>query len=464
MPQIECDVAVIGAGTAGLAAERRARARGAKTLLIDPAFRGTTCAAVGCMPSKLLIAAANAAHTARNADLFGIRATLEVDGPAVMRRVREYRDSFVAGVQDTIHDLPDGVAIKARASFAEPGLLALDTGGTVKAETIIIATGASSMLPGPFESVKDRVWSNEDVFEIDDLPKTLAVVGAGPLGLELAQAFARLGVEVSVFDQGNSLAGLDEDDSRCLAEILQSEMDIHTGADVSPVLSDGGITFEWAGNKQEFEKVLMAAGRPPALDGLCLERSGLELDDHGTPLFDPRTLQCGDAPVFVIGDANHDRAVLHEASDEGTIAGENAATYPNVRKASRKVPLVVAFVHPGVAMVGQLPKDEEYVTAFADYSDQGRAKVDGNAHGFARLHADKSGKLIAATLCMPDAEHVAQYLALAISAGMTAGDILDQPIYHPTLEEGLRSALEQLCTKCDAPTPWQRRAGPQLGS
>ncbi|MEY8841761.1 FAD-dependent oxidoreductase, partial [Cribrihabitans sp. XS_ASV171] len=128
MTLYQTDVAVIGAGTAGLAAERHAREAGAKTLLIDPAFAGTTCATVGCMPSKLLIAAADAAQAARGAERFGVRAEPRIDGPAVLQRLRALRDDFVAGVRASIARLPEGVCLTARARFEAPGRLVLDTG------------------------------------------------------------------------------------------------------------------------------------------------------------------------------------------------------------------------------------------------------------------------------------------------------------------------------------------------
>ena len=204
------DVAIIGAGTAGLAAERKARASGTRTLLIDPYFSGTTCANVGCMPSKLLIAAGNAAHHVRMAGEFGIETgPPKVDGPKVMARVRRLRDDFVSGVKKQIADLPDGVTVKAAARFASPTELALDDGRIVAAKAIVIAVGSSPVIPPPFEDLGDAVITNESLFGLKDLPGSVGVIGAGPLGLELAQALARLGVHVEVFDKSARLAGLE---------------------------------------------------------------------------------------------------------------------------------------------------------------------------------------------------------------------------------------------------------------
>lgn len=155
MTDLQCDVAIIGAGTAGLAAQRSASKLGASTLLIDPEFRGTTCAATGCMPSKLLIAAGDAAHAVRDAGAFGIAANPEVDGRAVMRRLNKVRARFVQGVKDSISDLPEAVRITARARFDGPDRLLLDDGRSLAAKSVVIATGATPALPEPFRAVSD---------------------------------------------------------------------------------------------------------------------------------------------------------------------------------------------------------------------------------------------------------------------------------------------------------------------
>jgi dihydrolipoamide dehydrogenase len=151
MSSRSCDVAVIGAGTAGMAAERSARRAGASTLLIDDRFAGTTCASVGCMPSKLLIAAASAANAVRRAPLFGVRTNApQVDGPAVLDRVRGQRDAFVGGVKAALHRLPQGVMVRGSAKFVGPTALELADGQRIDAKAVVIATGAAPSIPDVF--------------------------------------------------------------------------------------------------------------------------------------------------------------------------------------------------------------------------------------------------------------------------------------------------------------------------
>lgn len=450
MVQLECDVAVIGAGTAGLAAERNARAAGARTLLVDDGFAGSTCAVDGCMPSKLLIAAADAAWTAGQAGVFGIRTRIDTDGTAVMTRLRQERDRFVSHVRDSIRKIPQEVRIAARARFAAPGLLDLGDGRRIRAGAIVIATGAAPVVPDAFSDVESLILTNETLFELKDLPAAVAVIGAGPLGVEMAQALARLGVRVEVFDRGDTLAGLsDRPVSDKLHALLGDEFPVHLG--VSPSVSRDGkvVVVSCGGQDRRFDRLLVAAGRKPRLRALNLGAAELSLDDHGTPLFDPETLQCGSAPVFVAGDANHDRPVLHEAAHEGVIAGTNAARWPDAPlRHTRHAPLAIAFTRPETATVGQVPApgDDDTATASADFDNQGRTTIAALGGGLCHLYARRhDGRLTGASLCAPGGAHLAHLLAWALEAGLSVADLLDRPFYHPTFEEGLKPALRQLC-------------------
>ncbi|RKE50506.1 MULTISPECIES: dihydrolipoyl dehydrogenase [unclassified Sphingomonas] len=466
MTKLTCDVAIIGAGTAGLAAERSARRNGAKTLLIDEGFGGTTCASVGCMPSKLLIAAGNAMHAVEHASVFGVEASGKVDGVAVMARVRKERDAFVAGVETSIDKLPEEVKIEARAKFAGATILSLSDGSEVHAKSVVIATGSSPASPEMFDGVRDRVLTNESIFDLKDLPNSLGVIGAGALGLELAQAMARLGVDTMVFDTGETIGGLkDRHVAEAYHAILSREMPILLGVELTVEPDGDGVKLAWSGSasgEQRFDYLLVATGRPPRIKGIGLETTGLALNDHGMPDYDCETMQCGTAPIFIAGDADHDRAVLHEASAEGMIAGRNAASYPEVTPGKRTVPFAITFTHPNVAVIGKIAKDDDADTVIgtASYDDQGRAKVEACNAGLVRFYADRrDGRLTGATMAGPAVEHSAHLIAWAIQSGWTATEVLDLPIYHPTFEEGMKGALRSICSEVHAPTPPDRDDG-----
>ncbi len=453
---LTCDVAIVGAGTAGLAAERSARKHGATTLLIDDRFAGTTCATVGCMPSKLLIVAGAAVHAARAAAVFGIEIpTVGVDGRAVMARVRAERDAFVAATLASMEQLPAGVRVQATARFLDQNTLALDDGRRVLARAIVVATGARPQVPPLFAALGDRVLTHENIFELAELPRSLAVVGAGPLGLELAQALVRLGVTVQVFDAAKALPRIpDAEVAAAVKAIMEAELPIHLGVTLSVQRDGADAVLSWTGassGSARFERVLLASGRPPQLGRLDLAASGLALDKHGTPRFHPATLQCSKAPIFIAGDADGERAVLHEASFEGTIAGRNAAAFPKVHPAKRSVEFSLMFTDPPVAMIGSAP-DDDTVIGTSSYADQGRAKVEARNVGLARLYADREdGRLTGAALVGPGMDHLAHLLAWSIERGDTATALLDLPFYHPTLEEGLKPALREICAAVHAP-------------
>ena len=358
-----------------------------------------------------------AAHAVRRAHVFGIEASPRIDDAAVMARVRRERDEFVAGTCESITELPDGIAIKARARFTGPAALALDDGSTVAARAIVIATGARPMIPDAFAPLGDLILTNETIFELKTLPPSVAVIGAGSIGLELAQALARLGVEVEVFDQAERIVGLSDDAvARCLTTLLRQEFPIRLGVEVGAErdADGGGATVRWSGaasGERRFARVLIASGRPPSLDELDLKATGIALTDRGVPEYDFGTLQCGSAPIFMAGDADGDRAVLHEASAEGAIAGRNAARYPEVKSAERGAAFQVMFTDPPLAVLGE-PADDDAVIGEASYADQGRAKIEARAAGLVRLYAAPAdGRLTGATLAAPGMDHIAHLIA-----------------------------------------------------
>lgn len=456
MTNLDCHVAIIGAGTAGLAAERRARADGATTLLIDDKFAGTTCATVGCMPSKLLIAAAHVAHAARSATIFGIKVPEpEIDGFAVMARVRKERDAFAATTIETIKDIPSDIRIRSRARFVNATTLVLEDGRQIKAKAIVIATGSQPRIPPMFAALGDRVLTNETIFDLANLPRAVAVIGAGPLGLELAQALVRLGVDTQVFDQGKHLAGLHDDAVAAeLHMILERELPIRLGVELDAKRVSDSVQLTWNGSSSgqgTFDYALVAVGRPPSVEGIGLDKTELILDKHGVPEFDSNTLRCGSSSIFLAGDADGERAILHEASFEGAIAGGNAAAYPKVEEAKRSVPFSVMFTDPPLAVVGK-PAAQDSVIGHASYADQGRAKIEARSAGLVRVYASHpDGRLTGATMVGPGMEHIGHLITWAISRGETAASLLTLPFYHPTFEEGLKPALREICAAIQAP-------------
>lgn len=451
------DVAVIGAGTAGLNARREVEKAGASFVLIESGPYGTTCARVGCMPSKLIIAAANAAQGVRVAETFGVHpGSCHVDGPAVMERIRAERDRFTGAVVEATEQIPEAFRLAGRARFVDTTTLEVGGHTRVRARAVVIATGSRPTVPPPFDALPDRVDVNDDLFEWPDLPRSVAVVGTGIMGLELGQALHRLGVQVAFFNPFDQVGPFtDPALQREARETFRRELELHVGIrDVMAERADGGVRIRWieAGERHDrmFDRVLVAAGRRPNLAGLGLERTGLELDERGMPPWDPRTCQCGEAPIFLAGDASGHRQLLHEASDEGHIAGANATRYPEVTAHVRRTSLTIAFTEPQIGLVGTTYRalGEGVAIGQFSYANQGRARVLAINEGLVRLYADRrSCALIGAEMFGHGVEHMAHLLAWAIQGRFTVQDALSMPFYHPVLEEGLRSALRDLANE-----------------
>lgn len=205
------DVAVIGAGSAGLRAYRAAKKETDSAVLIEGGPYGTTCARVGCMPSKLLIAAAEAAHGAAEARRFGVDVgPIQVNGRAVMERVRRERDRFVGFVVEGTESIPAEDRIRGYARFIDDHQLQIDDHTLVHASRVVIATGSRPAYPGAWNELGDRLLVNDDIFDWQDLPASVAVFGPGVIGLELGQALSRLGVEVLTFGRGGQVGPLSD--------------------------------------------------------------------------------------------------------------------------------------------------------------------------------------------------------------------------------------------------------------
>ena len=448
------DVAVIGAGTAGLAAYRAAKAAGASAVVIEGGPYGTTCARVGCMPSKLLIAAAEAAHAVQRAGGFGVHAEARIDGREVMERVRRERDRFVGFVLQGVEGIPAADRIRGHAKFVSRNVLDVE-GTRVHARSVVIATGSRPAIAPILRGLGDRLVVNDDVFSWERLPKSVAVFGPGVIGLELGQALARLGVRVVVLGRGGRVGPItDPLVHRAAVTAFSNEFVLDPDAHVTRVERAGDeVEIEYRGPEGEarverFEYVLAATGRTPNLESLGLENAGLELDPKGVPVLDPLTLQAGATSVFIAGDVANYAPLLHEAADEGKIAGDNAARFPKVSRGQRRAPLGIVFTDPQIAIVGggfASLKAHALAAGEVSFEDQGRSRVMLRNHGHLRAYGDPAtGRFLGAEMVGPDAEHIGHLLAWALQAGMTVKQMLSMPFYHPVVEEGLRTALRDL--------------------
>ena len=484
-PTRHVDVAIIGAGTAGQTAFSQLDQVTDNIVIINDGYWTTTCATVGCMPSKLLIAAAERAHHARDSAEFGINTHNEVnipiDGQQVMQRVQAERDRFTGFIKDKVNGWDDAKKICGRASFNEQGLIAVND-ELIKAKYIIIATGSKPYVPEDWaNSLGDKLLTSDTVFELNDIPKSMAVIGAGAIGLELAQAFNRLGCEVTLFNKSARVGGLkDQKVTDKAIACLSQELDMVLNADITLIKQQQGqaiihykakaadnaddATQTWQG-----DYVLVATGRRHNLLSMQAQNIGIEFDQHNQPQdIDSSTGQVKDSHVYIVGDANAHLPLLHVASDEGFQAATDIKqrlskdaliesqtenkNHQDYRQAIcyPKTPMAVVFCEPQIASVGRtLPQldesDADYLIGEVSFDDQGRSRVMGVNCGLLRIYAcQHSHKILGASMIAPDAEYIAHILATAISNNLTVTDLLAAPFYHPTILEGLRTALRDI--------------------
>ncbi|SFT91032.1 MULTISPECIES: dihydrolipoyl dehydrogenase [unclassified Pseudoalteromonas] len=464
MKELQTDVVVIGAGTAGLSAYRNAKQFTQNVLMIESGPYGTTCARVGCMPSKLLIAAAEAAHSIEMAPAFGVHSSKPViDGKAVMARVKSERDRFAGFVVEAVDEIPSEDKIRGYAQFLDANRVQIDDHTIITAKRFVIATGSRPSYPGVFNNFGDRLIINDDVFDWDDLPESVAVFGPGVIGLEIGQALHRLGVKVKLFGVGGAIGPLTDPVVKDYANtVFAEEFYVDTDSNVSDMKKVGNkaeLTYtdkQGVKHTEQFDYVLAATGRVPNTDKLGLENTGIDLDERGVPTADAHTMQCGDSHIFIAGDASNMIPLLHEASDQGTIAGQNAGRYPQVRAGLRRAKIAAVFSDPQIAMVGESFKEISERLGSCDcfeigevsFENQGRSRVMLKNKGHMRVYAEHgTGLFLGAEFIGPQAEHIAHLLAWAVQNKMTVPQMLDMPFYHPVIEEGLRTALRDLNAK-----------------
>jgi dihydrolipoamide dehydrogenase len=450
------DVVIIGAGTAGLTARKEVAKVTDNYIVVDDGPMGTTCARVGCMPSKVLIQAANDFHRRHSLEEQGIEGSenLIINQDKAMAHVRKLRDRFVKGVKSSLPAWSDKLVPK-RATFIDAHTLDLGD-EQVSAGKIIIATGSRPVIPGPWNEFKDHLVTTDEFFELETLPETVAVIGLGVIGLEIGQALNRLGVKVIAAGLGKELGGLTEPELQDYTlKKLSEEMPIYTkGANLVGIDSNNKLLVEVDGKQLAVDKAIMAVGRRPNIDKLNIENLNVELN-RGIPAFSQTTFSLNEQKhIFLVGDVTGERALLHEAADEGLIAGHNAVNIESCFK--RRPVLGITFSDPNIATIGsrwaQLKEEgTDFVTGFVSFEGQGRSIVKLKEKGMLKIFADhKDGKILGAELFAPDGEHLAHLIAWGIALKLSVQEMLTMPFYHPVIEEGLRTALRDARDQLEA--------------
>lgn len=460
-PIYHTDTAIVGAGTAGLTAHRTLLKNGIPSLLIEKNHKvHTTCAAVGCMPSKLLIAAAHSRYIAQQAlHVFGSISQLDntPNDTSLWTRIQSERDRFTSLVHQGTNPLllstwaPNiplsGLTTSTTASLSAysptdeyPFTLNLQTHTTsriLKAKKLIQASGSVPFIPTVWHPhltlLNTALHTNETIFELNKTPKSIAVIGAGVIGVELSSAFHQLGTNTHLISPTapSQLLSLSPASSSSYSQYLaQQGINLHLETTILQAYYDNNTSL-WTltlsnTTTVQVEKVLLATGRKPNI------------------LPDTTTIPLNHQ--LIIGDASSTHPLLHEAALDG------AHAYDWRQQADNRVeltPLRIVFGYPQVAIVGNVPPNQP-PHGHVCFADQGRSRVQAENVGHLSIWFNENKELMAAEIIHPRAEHLAPLLAWATQARQTCDQLLSMPFFHPVIEEGLRTALRTAQTKINS--------------
>lgn len=448
------DVAIIGAGTAGISAFKEAKKYTNKILIIDRGPLGTTCARVGCMPSKVLIQAANSFYERHLFESQGISGAdcLKISIEATLAHVRKMRDHFTSGIVKYINSLGNQF-ICSEAQLLSPNIIKINN-DTIFAKSIIIATGSYDGYPEEWRALGNKLLTSETIFEQQSISNIIGVIGAGSIGLELGQALSRMGVTISIFTSGAFVGGLsDPQVNKVAIQIFKDECSLYLNKEAQ-ILHDNKGLFIRTNRKFAVNQILSAVGRKPNIDKLGLNKIDISLDQYGIPEYDKTTMKISNSSLFIAGDVNKYNPLLHEAADEGRIAAYNALN--TTQCFQRRTPISIVFTDPNIVVVGRPFKDldiADIVIGEVNFSNQGRAKIIQKNKGLLRIYGTKkNGLLLGAEMIAPQGEHLGHLLAWAIYKKLSAFDVLKMPFYHPVIEEGMRTALRNLAAQVDVKT------------
>jgi pyruvate/2-oxoglutarate dehydrogenase complex dihydrolipoamide dehydrogenase (E3) component len=440
-PAGKYNLVVIGAGTAGLVSAVGAASLGARVAIVERNLTGGDCLNYGCVPSKALIRGATAAYSSLTADQFGISDRTPVaDFSFVMDRMRRLRAEIAPN--DSVDRLA-GLGIDVflgQARFTSPETVDVE-GNKLRFSRAILATGARASLPEFTGIAETPYYTNETIFSLTARPRHLVIIGAGPVGCELAHAFRRLGSAVSLVTSTDEILWGD-DASRVVRRHFEHEgIRLLTGAEVQRLRRDGEwsvISLVCGPNKEELraDALLIATGRTPNTDGLELERAGVRYDDSGVVVDD--RLQTSNRRVYAAGDVCSRFKFTHAADALARIALQNALFHGRKKASALVIPSCV-FTDPEIAKVGL--SDEEAAAAGAasytvGFEHVDRAILDGETEGFGRVHVDrKSGRILGATIVGKHAGDMIGELVLAMTAGLPMGKLAETILPYPTRGE-----------------------------
>ncbi|QGU94307.1 dihydrolipoyl dehydrogenase [Clostridium bovifaecis] len=454
--KIESDITIVGGGPGGYVAAIKAAKMGAKVVLIEKESLGGTCLNWGCIPTKALVRSAEVYDSLKEAEEFGLSVKeYSVDMEKVINRKSSIVSKLVGGIQYLIEKNSIKL-ISGNGKLVDKNTVKAETEDKiieVNSKNIILATGSETVyLPIPGANSKG-VLTSKEILDMKKLPKKLAVIGGGVIGMEFAFIYASFGVEVYVVEYlDNVLQMLDQDiidEIKAAAE--KKEIKLYTGSRVEEIIDtedDKCIVRFTKGGESKYisvDKVLMSVGRKPYLEGLGIEEAGIELNDNKRGIKVNSKMQTNINNIYAIGDVTNIIQLAHVASHQGIVAVENIMGH-DVKMDYSAVPSAI-FTHPEIATVGLTEKDvkskgmDVEVGKFP-YAANGKALTMGDERGFIKVIKDKaSNKVVGAGIVGINSADLISPLTLAIRNGLTTKQIVETIFAHPTTAEVIHEGV-----------------------
>ncbi len=459
MQKIKTQVAIIGAGTAGLNAYKSAKEESAHAIIIDRGPLGTTSIKTGAVPTQLLreLSITKQKQTPTTFSLYSRPPETKLNNDQILEVVRQRKLTFFEDFIKEIYTIPEDERYVGQASFKDCNTLELaQLDLEITAQSFVIATGSEPYVPYGLKRLGARVLTTNEFFDLPVLPKSIAIFGSGSIGLELGQSLTRLGIKTIIFGLTKLWHLTDQKVANEALSALRERAYIIMDSRITDMEAENDnikIYYLDENNHECFlnvEYVLCATGRRPKLDNLNLHVTGIIHDSEGMPYVNPLTMQTNVPHIFLAGDVSTNNGCLQNAINQGKIAGKNAARFPQEALAQNIPRQEIVFTDPQMALVGltynevneQARQGQRYILGEASMRNNTRAKIKEHKYGLVHVFfAESDARFIGAEICAPDAEYIAQFLNCALSNHMTLKDLLAFSFYHPSIFEVMHEAF-----------------------
>lgn len=451
-------LAVIGGGPGGYVAAIKAAMLGADVTLIEKRRVGGTCLNVGCIPTKTLLASSDVLETVKNAKDYGINIDGEIktDFPYIMKRKEKIVDQLVKGIE-FLFDKKGVKLINGFASLLDNHRIQVTkedgTKETIETDKIILATGSVPIIPPIFPYDGKNIITSDEALSLQEVPKSIIILGGGVIGCEFGQFFSKLGSKVTIVEMADQILPFEDKDVAKQLErsFKRDKIKMMTGQKITKceVKENKVVAYLDSDKTLEADMMLVSVGRKPYLDSLGLEKVGI--NTQGARVVVNNKMQTNVNNIYAIGDIVNTPFLAHVASKEGMVAAENAVGKD--KEVSYKAVPRCIYTSPEVAAVGMTEKEAQtkgitFKVGKFDFRGLGKAQAIGQFQGFVKIIVDQEDVIIGAAIVGAHATDLLAELTLAIELGLTAEQIGDVIHPHPTLTEGIMEALHDVHKAC----------------